>query len=389
MALSFLGVFAAGLLTFVTPCVLPLVPIYLAAMVGGDIRSLSGIGRGQLVLRAAWFSLGFTLIFVGLGLGATAAGAFLIENKAALSAAGAVLVALFGLKFLGVIRIPWLDATWRADDRKLSAKRSWLSAFGMGLIFAAGWSPCVGPVLGSVLTYTAAATSEPLVGAAYLGMYGLGFALPLIGLAFFAEAGLRLMARLSRHLRAVEIALGVLLLVVAAGMATDALPALTGSAPAPAVAADTSVDPEAEPTLLAFTSSECAICQRMKPILNALVERCDGNKVTVRLVDVSRPANRPMVKAYHLIGVPTFVFADRDGTEVARLVGEQTEAGLTRALSALRGEPCPGLALLDETGGQVEPEPAPEQRACPPAPAGPQSQGDHTEAAPQPACQGV
>lgn len=388
MGLDLLGTFAAGLLTFVTPCVLPLVPIYLAAMVGGDIRKLSGASRGQLILRAIWFALGFTLIFVALGLGATAAGAFLAEHKAALTAGGAVLIALFGLKFIGLIRIPWLDATLRADDRKLTARRSGLSAFLMGLVFAAGWSPCVGPVLGSVLTYTATATSEPLVGAAYLGLYGLGFALPLIGLAVFAEAGLRLLARLGHHLRKVEVVLGVGLLVVATFMVTDALPELAADA-APADQTAVAPDGQTEPTMLAFTSQNCPICQRMKPTLRALIQRCDGNKVKVQVVDLSRPENKGMAKAYRLIGVPTFVFADEDGVEVARLVGEQSEQGLTRALSALRGEPCPGLAILDDTGGHLHPDDAPPGAACPSAPVPDLAVEDGSLPAPEPACQGV
>ncbi len=377
MGLDLLGVFGAGLLTFLTPCVLPLVPIYLAALVGGDIRQLSGSGRGQLVIRALWFMMGFEIVFVVLGLGATVIGGFLIDHKAALQALGALLIALFGLKFLGVIHIRFLDSTIRADDRKFTQKLSWFSALVMGVVFAAGWSPCVGPVLGSVLTYTASTTADPLVGAYYLAVYGLGFAVPLIAVAVFAQAGMKFIQRLGPHMRKIELVIGVFLMVVAVGMAIDALPGLTASEVLPSNSSHESttntatqvdeVDPGV-PMMLAFTEKDCHICQRMKPIINNLVNQCDGNMVRVKMVDLSEPDNHDFVAKYHLVGVPTFVFKDDTGTEVARLVGQQTESSLKQALSALRGEPCPGLAIINPDGTRIDPLEMPTQdtgEACP------------------------
>jgi cytochrome c-type biogenesis protein len=370
MGLDLLGVFGAGALTFITPCVLPLIPITLAALAGGDPRTLGAGGRGQVLARAAWFALGFELVFVALGLGATSLGAFLVEHKAALQAAGALLIALFGLKFLGVIRIRWLDATARADGKRLQTRFGWLNALLMGLVFAAGWSPCVGPVLGSVLTYTATTTADPLLGALYLGVYGLGFAVPLLLLAGFAELGSKLLAKLAPQLRKIELALGALLLLVAAAMAGDALPALTAAEPAPAAAQHTA----AKPRMLAFTSPDCPVCKRMKPLLQRVEQQCDGRGVHVEVVDVSRAGQRALAQKHRLVGLPTFVFVAPDGAEVARLVGEQSPRALERALSALRGEPCPGLAILDESGGHLHPDdllppsttPAQPGPACPP-----------------------
>lgn len=372
MILDLLGILGAGALTFLTPCVLPLVPIYLSALVGGDFRQLQGgAARGQLVLRAAWFALGFVVVFTLLGLAASGLGAFLAAHKAGVQAFGAFLIGLFALKFLGVIQIPWLERTLRPGSQRLAARVGWLNAFAMGLVFAAGWSPCVGPVLGSVLTYTASATSSPLQGALYLAVYGLGFALPLLGVALFAEASARLLARLGGHVRKIEVVLGGLLLLVAGSMLFGALPAPPSPAgPAAAVASGPaaspdglegqSLPPEVQPSLTAFVSRDCAVCQRMKPTIQSLVERCDGNKVRVRVVDVSLPEHRGEIAEHRLVGVPTFVFEAPDGHEVARLVGEQTEDTLRQALSALRGEPCPGISELPGAATTLgEPPPVP------------------------------
>ena len=344
MNLDLLGIFGAGILTFVTPCVLPLIPIYLSALVGGDFRA-SG-GRGQVMLRASWFTLGFMIIFVLLGLTASSVGSFLTDHKAAVQAFGAVLIALFGLKFLGVIRIPWLDQTIRANDQKFSTRFGWLNALVMGLVFAAGWSPCIGPVLGSVLTYTATATADPLAGAGYLAVYGLGFAIPLMVVAAFAEGGMRLLGKIGPHLRKIEVGLGALLIIVASTMALDALPALT----APAAEGTQVADANDHPIMLAFTSQNCTICQSMKPTISGISNQCDGNGVRVKSIDLSQAQHKAMAAQYRIRGVPTFVFKDSDGHEVARLVGEQTERTLKQAISVLRGKPCPGLAVIDENG---------------------------------------
>ncbi|MCK5687787.1 sulfite exporter TauE/SafE family protein, partial [Myxococcota bacterium] len=193
-------IFGAGILTYLTPCVLPLIPIYLSALVGGDIRSMEGGSRGTLILRAMLFSVGFIAVFTLLGLTASTFGSAMAEHKLVLQIGGALLILVFGLKFLGVIRIPFFDRVVQGDDSRFKTRFAWLNALIMGFVFALGWSPCVGPVLGSILTYTASTASSPLAGAGYLTIYGLGFALPLIITAAFAEAGAKGLKKLYPHL---------------------------------------------------------------------------------------------------------------------------------------------------------------------------------------------
>jgi len=234
MTLSLATIFGAGLLTFLTPCVLPLVPIYLASLAGGDVRAVGRIGRAQLVSRAALFAAGLVAVFTLMGIGASGLGRVLVSHKTEVQTLGGVLVLVFGLKFLGVLQIPWLDRILRADDRSLGTRVSCAGAFLMGAVFAAAWSPCIGPVLGSVLTYAASTAASPQMGAAYLVTYGLGIALPLLLTAVFANAGLSFLRRLRRGLPVFERALGGMLILVATPLlfGWSLFPSLDSSAPA-------------------------------------------------------------------------------------------------------------------------------------------------------------
>jgi cytochrome c-type biogenesis protein len=353
MDLSALTVFGAGLLTFLTPCVLPVIPLYLATLSGGDIAGLSAARRGVLLLRAVAFSLGFIAVFALLGLGASSLGAVLSTHKALVSAIGALVIAVFALKFLGLVQIPLLDRVAKLDDSRFSGTASMGSALLLGAVFAAGWSPCVGPVLGSVLTFTAARTTSSIEGAAWLGLYGLGFALPLLVLAGFAEAGVKVLRRASPFLPAFERAVGALLVVVAGAMLLDATAAPTASTasmpsvPAAVVLSDQSEKAQKVPRMVELYAPSCPICARMKPTMDKVISACDNQGVEVEAIDVSQPENKTLVTEHRVVGVPTFLFFDEQGQEVARLVGEQSEATLFQALSALRGQECPGLALID------------------------------------------
>jgi cytochrome c-type biogenesis protein len=350
MPLDLLGIFGAGLATFLTPCVLPLVPIYLSALVGGNLEDARAGRRGTLVARAALFALGFIAVFTLLGLTASSLGAALTRHKHLVSGVGAAIILVFGLKFLGVIRIPWLDRTLKADDTRVQSRFGSLNAVVMGVVFAAGWTPCVGPVLGSVLTYAATATSNPWTGAGYLAIYGLGFAVPLLLTATFAEAGLRVLHRIKPYLGRIERVVGVLLVVVAVSMAADAYRGAT----TPGVAVDwatkttTARSGKRLPAMVEVYADNCKICRNMKPIIDRIAHQCHEKKVLVRTVNLSQIRNQGLARKYRLVGVPTFLFLDRDGHEVARLVGRQSEQGLKQALSALRGESCPGIGPLPD-----------------------------------------
>lgn len=345
MDIGISAVFAAGLMTFLTPCVFPLIPVYLAALVGGDISGLKGTQKGQLVLRSVLFSLGFTAVFTLMGLGASTIGSFMSENRLVLQVSGALVVLFFALKFLRIVKVPLLDRVAKADQSRFTTRFTALNAVIMGVVFAAGWSPCVGPVLGSVLTYTATQTSSAAVGAGYLAVYGAGFALPLVFTAVFAEKGLALMGKLTRYLPRFERGMGALLLVIAAYMAFGAVQEIRHSEPAQSVQSvvnESDLAPrEADhPHMLELFSEDCPSCKKMEPIVDKIKGRCTKEGVRVDAVDVSEPSRRRLVEELQIVGVPTFVFFDELGLEAMRLVGEQTETALMQALYQVGAQSC-------------------------------------------------
>lgn len=349
MDIGLLGIFGAGFLALFTPCVLPLVPIYLATLMGGSAASAAQ--KSRLVTRAVLFSLGFVLVFVALGMSASFAGGFIAENRSVFMGIGAVLILLFGLKFLHVIEIPILERSLSARGPDMSRGAVATKSLLLGAAFAAGWSPCIGPVLGAVLTYTALETSNPLEGALYLGVFGLGLTTPLVAIAAFADRMQRLVSRAGKYFRPVEIALGGILLVIAVGMGQSALTPSGQAGPCEHSLAQAAAPAAAGPEMIFFSSPDCPVCRRMKPLVEDLARRCVSHSVSMRIIDVTAPENSHYRERYRLLGVPTFVFLDAQGRETARLVGEQTEQTLLQAASVLAGRPCPGVTALDDRGG--------------------------------------
>lgn len=206
--------FAAGVLSFLSPCVLPLVPSYLA-YVGG-----SGAQRRALLMRnSLLFVLGFSMIFIALGASASALGSLLRSNRQILMIGGGILVILFGLVMLGVIRLPWLMRDTRMQAQH-DASTPW-GAVLLGMAFAAGWTPCIGPVLGGILTLAGAGGTLG-EGVLMLGVYSLGLAVPFLLASLALDPFLRFSRRFRAWLPWVERTAGGLLLVAGVLMVTGA-----------------------------------------------------------------------------------------------------------------------------------------------------------------------
>ena len=347
MELTYLGIFGAGLLTFVTPCVLPLIPIYLSVLLGAVLTQVEEVNRVALIVRSLFFSLGFILVFTMLGMGASVLGQFLIEHQQTLQTAGGLLIFVFALKFLGYLHIPLFERTLRMNDQNLSRHLGPVGAFGMGLVFALGWSPCVGPILGAVLTYTAGTTSDPFTGAGYLGVYGLGFALPLLAVAVFAQAGVRFIKKINRHLPTLERATGVLLLLVSFSMIFGNVqdqptvdPGFKLVESTDEVGQDEAIPVLGKPTLVEFYRDDCTVCKKMVPLMRNIEEDCRSRHVAIRQINLSEPRNRHYIQQLQLRGVPTFVGYDENGTVQKRMVGEQSIESLRHIMETLTGEVC-------------------------------------------------
>lgn len=207
--------FLAGLLSFVSPCVLPIVPPYLAYLTGLSFDQMSVNGRDpvvarRIVLAAAAFVLGFTTVFVALGATASLVGQAVAEWFDTLSILAGVLIIVMGLHFLGVFRIALLYREARVEVTRKPAGP--LGAYVMGLAFAFGWTPCVGPVLAAIL-FVAGSQETALRGAVLLAIYSLGIGLPFLLAAAFATRFLAFATRFRRHMAAVEKVMGGALVV--------------------------------------------------------------------------------------------------------------------------------------------------------------------------------
>lgn len=203
----------AGVLSFLSPCVLPIVPPYLAYMGGismGEMRA-NEQARRRVILPALFFVMGLSTVFLLLGFTASAFGAFFLQNQVVFSKIAGAVVIVFGLHFIGLFRIPLLDREARLDAGEQGG--SAFGAYVLGLAFAFGWTPCIGPQLGAILSIAAQEGSVQR-GTLLLAVYALGLGLPFLLAALFIERSMGLMQRLKRHMKLIERTMGALLLIV-------------------------------------------------------------------------------------------------------------------------------------------------------------------------------
>lgn len=224
---TIIGAVLAGLLSFLSPCILPMVPFYLSYLAGVGMNQISAEAQipahvsRRAVLSALCFALGVITIFVGLGASATLFGQVVRSYFDVLRWVAAAIIIAMGLHFLGVIRIGLLYRQLRADAGDVTAV-SFVGAYVIGLAFAFGWTPCVGPVLAAIL-FTAAGQDSAGQGAILLFSYGLGMTLPFVVAALFIGPFMRFMARFRRHLGLVEKLMGVMLLIFGVLIATNSV----------------------------------------------------------------------------------------------------------------------------------------------------------------------
>lgn len=212
---AMLVAFAAGVLSFLSPCVLPIVPPYLAYMSGISVGEMKS-GRSP-ILAALFFVLGLSTVFMIFGLAASAFGAFFLGNAETFSTAAGIVVMIFGAHFVGVFRIGFLDREMRLDagDRGGSA----FGAYLLGLAFAFGWTPCIGPQLGAILSL-AAQEGNVARGMSLLAVYAAGLGLPFLAVAAFFARLLPVVSFFKRHAERIERIMGLLLWTIGLMMLT-------------------------------------------------------------------------------------------------------------------------------------------------------------------------
>lgn len=224
---SLLAAFGAGLLSFISPCVLPLVPGYLSYISGLSLDEMRGTSivagggtvavarpagaRRQVVIASLAFIIGFSLVFVALGAAASAIGQFLAQRQEIFNRIAGAVIIVFGLHTMGVLRIEWLY-----QERRVQTSRQPAGVFGAGLVgvaFAFGWTPCIGPILAGIL---ALAGSQDTVGQGVrlLGVYSLGLGVPFMATALMIDRFFGAMGRIRRHYHTIELVSGALLVII-------------------------------------------------------------------------------------------------------------------------------------------------------------------------------
>lgn len=211
----------AGIVSFLSPCVLPIVPPYLAYMSGVSLNEMSGeqAARRRAIIAALFFVMGLSTVFLILGFTASAFGAFFLQNQILFARISGVVIIVFGLHFLGVFRIPFLDREARVDAGDKGG--SSFGAYVLGLAFAFGWTPCIGPQLGAILSLAASEASIAR-GTLLLGVYAAGLGIPFLLAAMFITRAMGVMNRLKKHMTLIERVMGGLLLLVGIAMVTGA-----------------------------------------------------------------------------------------------------------------------------------------------------------------------
>jgi cytochrome c-type biogenesis protein len=375
MSFSIPAIFLAGVLTFASPCVLPLIPIYLATLAGG---SLDQARPRRTLLVACAFALGLGVVFVALGALASSLGELLARHRIAITLASGGLMLAFGARALGFLRLTTLERDLRPGLMRARDASSIAGAFVFGAAFALGWSPCIGPVLAAVLAYAATHADSPLRGAFYLGVYAAGIAVPLLLCALGATRVAAWMKRIRSAIPKLEKLTGAALVAVGVWTLAAAVLELRAADESIALAtvrSDAAADgggnttcavdgvpghtcalrsglSNAAPTedslharvdgakFLEFTSDDCPICRRMQPVIEKLAASCSELDAGLVRVDVATSSGRALAEHHHVRGTPTFVLLDEQGVERARLLGENSREALAAAVEKAFGVSC-------------------------------------------------
>jgi len=224
-----LAAFVAGIVSFLSPCVLPLVPGYVSLISGATVDELRGEQKAShlrtVMLNSITFIIGFTIVFVALGAAATSIGRIFREYKGLMGQIAGAIIILFGLHLIGVLKISALYADKRMHT--VGSGKSMWGSFLVGFAFAFGWTPCIGPILAAILTIAASQRSVSK-GIVLLAIYSAGLAVPFLLTSLGIDRFLAFYGRFRRHLHAVEVCSGVLLIVIGALFVTRHFTVLSG-----------------------------------------------------------------------------------------------------------------------------------------------------------------
>lgn len=219
--ISFVIAFSAGLLSFLSPCVLPLVPAYISYLTGETVEELKAEKSKLTTLyKAIGFSIGFSIIFIAMGASATSLGKLIFKHRAAFRMVGGILIILFGIHMTGLLKIKLLYMERRLLSFKIG--KGAFSSVLIGMAFATGWTPCAGPILASILIY-AGSMDTLATGTLLLTVYSLGLAVPFILTALAIESFSNHLRSITKHMRGVSFVSGILMIIMGIMIVTNTL----------------------------------------------------------------------------------------------------------------------------------------------------------------------
>jgi cytochrome c-type biogenesis protein len=229
LEIGLFSAFIAGLLAFISPCILPLVPVYISLMAGRTIYKDVNIkisGRFYLFLNSILFVAGFSIVFIIMGLTVTMIGQVLKNYSGIVARIGGVIIIIFGLQYIGLFRIPFLNIEKRFSIPS-SLKSGYLGSFVIGIIFSFGWVPCVGMILSGILLL-ASRLETLLQGVLLLGVFSLGLGLPFILTGIFISFFSNFLKKINKHLNVVSIISGIFLVALGVVFVTDSMDSVVG-----------------------------------------------------------------------------------------------------------------------------------------------------------------
>ena len=225
---SYLAAFLAGLLSFFSPCILPLVPGYISFVSGISLEKINNKGNNQLqvLFGALFFILGFSVVFILLGASATFIGSFLRDYLIWFKRVGGIVIVIFGFHMLGVINIPFLNYEKKIYSQQKNTFHLFFTPFLIGLAFAFGWTPCIGPILAAILVY-AGTQDTVLKGVLLLSLYSAGLGIPFLLTALAVNQFYRVSAKIKKYFQIVEMIGGILLIIIGILIFSDNLSFIT------------------------------------------------------------------------------------------------------------------------------------------------------------------
>jgi cytochrome c-type biogenesis protein len=223
-----IAAFLAGVISFLSPCVLPLVPGYVSLISGTSVAVADAPEKrllGRVMLNSLMFVLGFSIVFIMLGAAATTLGQVTLQYRRLLTQIAGIVIIVFGLHLTGILKIKYLYADKRMHN--VQGSSSALGSFAVGFAFAFGWTPCIGPILTTILTF-AASEGTVMKGVLLLAIYSAGLAVPFLLTSLGIDRFLAFYSRFRRHLHTVEVISGVLLIAIGLLVLTRRLTMLSG-----------------------------------------------------------------------------------------------------------------------------------------------------------------